>query len=41
MNPILVTGSAALADTPEAKAWAVEALQRELAGCTELWEGGQ
>jgi len=41
MKPILVTGSAALADTPEAKAWAVEALRRELAGCTELWECGR
>lgn len=41
MNPILVTGSRALADTPEAKAWAIEVLQRELAGCTELWECGR
>lgn len=40
-KPILVTGSTSLADTPEAKAWAVEALRRELAGCTELWECGR
>ena len=39
-KPILVTGSRALDDTPEAKAWAVGVLHQELCGCTELWEGG-
>jgi len=38
-KPILVTGSRALDDTPEAKAWAVGVLHQELYGCTELWDG--
>lgn len=39
LKPILVTGSRALADTQEAKAWAIKVLRRELKGCTELWDG--